>query len=96
MVHYGTPMPPKLKGYLCYKTIFCYNVALDAQLMNFFIWSKIMLCSWDTKFSELPLCQECHELSGISEILPKSKENVKKIDEFFVMSGICQEFSTMC
>ena len=31
MVHYSTPMPPKLKGYPCYKTIFCHNVALDAQ-----------------------------------------------------------------
>ena len=28
------------KGYLCYKTIFCHKVALDAQLLNFFIWSK--------------------------------------------------------
>ena len=26
-----------LKGCLCYKTIFCHKVALDAQLMNFFI-----------------------------------------------------------
>ena len=26
-----------LKGYLCYKTIFCRKVALDAQLTNFFI-----------------------------------------------------------
>ena len=31
---------PLLKGYLHYKTIFCHKVALDAQLMNFFIWSK--------------------------------------------------------
>ena len=29
-----------LKGYLRYKTIFCNKVALDAQLMNFFIWNK--------------------------------------------------------
>ena len=29
-----------LKGYLCYKTIFCHTVALDAQLMSFFIWRK--------------------------------------------------------
>ena len=28
------------KGYLHYKTIFCHKVALDAQLMNFFVWSK--------------------------------------------------------
>ena len=28
------------KGYLCYKTIFCHKVALDTQLMNFFIWNK--------------------------------------------------------
>ena len=28
------------KGYLRYKTIFCHQVALDAQLMNFFIWNK--------------------------------------------------------
>ena len=28
------------KGYLCYRTIFCHKVALDVQLMNFFIWSK--------------------------------------------------------
>ena len=28
------------KGYLRYKTIFCYKVALDVQLMNFFIWSE--------------------------------------------------------
>ena len=26
-----------LKGYLCYKIIFCQEVALDGQLMNFFI-----------------------------------------------------------
>ena len=26
-----------LKGYLRYKTIFCHKVALDAQLMNFFV-----------------------------------------------------------
>ena len=26
-----------VKGYLRYKTILCYKVALDAQLMNFFI-----------------------------------------------------------
>ena len=25
-----------LKGYLCYKTIFCHTVALDAQLIIFF------------------------------------------------------------
>ena len=29
-----------LKGYLCYKTIFCLKVASDAQLTNFFIWRK--------------------------------------------------------
>ena len=28
------------KGYLHCKTIFCHKVALDAQLMNFFIWNK--------------------------------------------------------
>ena len=28
---------PSLKGYLCYKTIFCHKVALNVQLMNFFI-----------------------------------------------------------
>ena len=36
-----------LKGYLHYKTIFCHTVALDAQLMNFFVWVKKMLCSRD-------------------------------------------------
>ena len=35
----------KLKGYLHYKTIFCHKVALDVQLMNFFIWSKNNVCS---------------------------------------------------
>ena len=29
------------KGYIHYKTIFCHKVALDAQLMNFFIWREI-------------------------------------------------------
>ena len=29
-----------LKGYLRYKTIFCIKVALDVQLMNFFILRK--------------------------------------------------------
>ena len=29
-----------IKGYLCYKTIFCYIVALDLQLMNFFYLKK--------------------------------------------------------
>ena len=29
-----------LKGYFCYKIIFCQEVALDGQLMNFFIWRK--------------------------------------------------------
>ena len=29
-----------VKGYLCYRTIFCHNVVLDVQLMNFFIWRK--------------------------------------------------------
>ena len=29
-----------LKGYLCYKTILCHKVALDVQLLNFFIWRK--------------------------------------------------------
>ena len=28
------------EGYLRYKTIFCHEVALDVQLMNFFIWKK--------------------------------------------------------
>ena len=28
------------KGYLRYKTIFCHKVAIDVQLMIFFIWSK--------------------------------------------------------
>ena len=27
----------KFKGYLCYETILCYKVALDVQLMTFFI-----------------------------------------------------------
>ena len=30
----------QVKGYLCYKTILCRKVALDVQLMNFFIWKK--------------------------------------------------------
>ena len=30
----------KFKGYLRYKTILCYKVTLDMQLMNFFIWRK--------------------------------------------------------
>ena len=30
----------RLKGYLYYKTTFCHKVALDAQLVNFFIWRK--------------------------------------------------------
>ena len=29
-----------IKGYLRYKTILCHKVALDVQLMNFFIWRK--------------------------------------------------------
>ena len=29
-----------VKGYLRYKTIFYRKVALDAQLMGFFIWNK--------------------------------------------------------
>ena len=29
-----------IKGYLRYKTIFCHKVALDVELVNFFIWSK--------------------------------------------------------
>ena len=29
-----------IKGYLHYKTIFCCKVALDVQLLNFFIWRK--------------------------------------------------------
>ena len=33
------------KGYLCNKTIFCHNVALDGQLMGFFIW-RIMIVSF--------------------------------------------------
>ena len=39
-----------IKGYLCYKTIFCYIVALDLQLMNFFyLKKKIMFHSRDIK-----------------------------------------------
>ena len=34
-------------------------------------------------------------MSGIWEILPKSQENVRKINEFLVMSGKCQKFSMM-
>ena len=30
-------LPSGIKGYLRYKTIFCHKVALDAQLMIFFI-----------------------------------------------------------
>ena len=26
-----------IKGYLCYKSIFCHKVVLNVQLMNFFI-----------------------------------------------------------
>ena len=51
------------------------------------------------KRNRLPLSQkwqECQELSGICVILPKSQENVRKIDEFLVMSGKCQEFCMMC
>ena len=29
-----------LKGYLHYKTILCHKVALDVELINFFIWRK--------------------------------------------------------
>ena len=35
-----------LKGYLHYKTISCYKVALDVSLMNFFVWRKKMFQSW--------------------------------------------------
>ena len=38
---------PYLKGYLCYKTIFCHKIALDAQLMIFLFEIKIMFCSGD-------------------------------------------------
>ena len=31
------------KSLLCYKTIFCSKVALDVQLMIFFIWRKNVL-----------------------------------------------------
>ena len=47
-------------------------------------------------FAGLPVCQECQKLSGVLETLPKSQENVEKIDEFLLMSGKCQEFSVMC
>ena len=30
----------KIKGYLHYKTILCHKVAIDVQLINFFIWRK--------------------------------------------------------
>ena len=40
--------------------------------------------------------QEYQELLGIWEVLRKSQENVKKTDEFLVISGKCQEFSMMC
>ena len=30
----------QVKGYLRYKTIFCYKAAFDVQLMNFFIWRE--------------------------------------------------------
>ena len=30
----------KIKGHLRYKTIFCYKVAFDVQLTNFFIWRE--------------------------------------------------------
>ena len=33
-------MCQSLKGYVRYKTIFRHKVALDAQLLNFFIWRK--------------------------------------------------------
>ena len=33
-------LPSGVKGYLRYKTIFCHKVALDAQLMIFFIRNK--------------------------------------------------------
>ena len=36
-----------IKGYLCYKTIFCHKVALDAKLTNFLFEVKIMFCSRD-------------------------------------------------
>ena len=42
----------------------------------------------DNHLAGLPLCQECQELSGILEILPKSQENVRKIHEFLVMPGM--------
>ena len=33
--------------------------------------------------------------TGIREILPKSQENVRKIDESLIMPGRCQEFFMM-
>ena len=35
------------KGYLHYKTILCDQVALDVELMNFFIWRKNNFCYQD-------------------------------------------------
>ena len=36
----GLTLDQTLKGYLCSKTIFCNKVALDVQLMNFFLKKK--------------------------------------------------------
>ena len=35
-----------IKGYLHYKTILCHKVALDVQLMIFFIWRKNNVSFW--------------------------------------------------
>ena len=40
-----------IKGYFCYKIIFCHKVTVDVQLINFFIWNKRIFHSWDIKIS---------------------------------------------
>ena len=36
-----------LKSHLCYKAILCHKIALDVQLMNFFLFEEKMFCSQD-------------------------------------------------
>ena len=59
-----------LKGYLCYKTILCHEVALDVKLMNFFIWIKNVSFSryWDfcgfVKSADLKICDDIISIAG--------------------------------
>ena len=61
----------QLKGYLCYKTILYHKVALDVQLMNFFIWRKnnVLFSRYQdfrvlVKFANFKICDVIVSIAG--------------------------------